>query len=354
MKVRKFPWRRILSISAIFIIIGVSAVASAGGFDANPVWADVISKVISSWLATVIVMFLAYSDQKLAVYDNPDHVFHTKTGTLNDEVDGIVERGLMFAFRQYSHKMFEEKREQFIHRVLRDVGLGDPRILLISNDEIGSLVKTPYKGEINGKLMYHDTISPKQLKVIHRVKAGKFKYEELGSDYFITVENAKGNDAYKYHTEIKKWRAENMTKRVIIKMSFILIYSILFALLKEPDPDKMWVFWMTLASYAAGGLGGFLSGTNMAKTDIRSILGEVDFKISMLVSFSSDYRSGAFVPQSVDDIIKKKLDDINKEKDEEDEVESEEYDYVEISTPVIIDENNNLLTKSSIDVAKDE
>ena len=331
MKIKKFPWRRILSIAAIFIIIGVSAVASAGGFNAHPVWKDVIMKVISSWIATVIVMFLAYSDQKLAIYDNPDHEFHTKSGKMKDEVDDIVERGLMFGFRQYTHKMFEEKREQFIHRVLRDVGLSDPRILLITNEEIGSLVNVPYKGEIDGELVYLDTITPKQLKVIKQIKTGKFKYEELSSDYFVTVENAKGNDAYKYHTEIKKWRMANITKRIIIKMSFMLVYSILFALLKQPDPDKMWEFWMTLASYVAGGLGGFLSGYNMAKTDIRSVLGEVDFKITMLLSFSSDYRSGSFVPESIDEVVKKKLEDIDKEITKE----PEESVVVSISPEII-------------------
>lgn len=333
-----FNWRRALGVFGIFLVIGITALASAGGFDPNPNWGEVLKKVASSWLSTLIVMLLAYYDHRLSVYDVPTHPLNERHNSLAEEVKEIISRGLMFAFRQYTHDTYIKKREDYTHKLLREVGLIDPRILELSYEQIDQLRITPMGVQGDGKVVYFDTITKEQYKTLLRVKHGKFTYDELSSDYFVTSSDIRVSDVYQYHSEIKKWRSRSILMRVGIKMAIILIYSVIFAMIKKPNPDEMWVFYMTLLTHISGGVGGFLSGVKMAKEDIRSLVGEVEFKINMLLSFVSDYKSGVFVPKNLDDIVKEKLRALNGDDYEEDD-EYEKHTEEDIET----DERSNTI-----------
>ena len=315
---KKFNGKRLIYSLGYFVIIAVVAFISAGGFSNTPDWGNVIRKIITSWAMTAALMYLSYNDKLLAIQDDFKSLLTTSVASVRDRSEKIYRMGLSFAFTEYTHNLYEKRRERFLMSKMDKIGITDKYILVLTFEQLTGLTTKPLL--INGHAF--DVLTPEQYAEIIKIKNGKYEYMEIPSDYFLTASSNINTDVYSHYANITAYRATGKFKQIAIKMGMMAVFATAFALVVPPAKDQMLELITAMLATTANGVGGLLTGILWARKDAMDFAAENDFKISSVDEFYSDYTSGVFVPTQITDVVKQKLlalADLEDEYEEDDE-----------------------------------
>ena len=218
-------------------------------------------------------------------------------------------KGLNFAFRQYSHEDYIKRRREYMANILlMDGGLANEKVMDLNKEQLEELLKNPMLIDIDGKEEAFDIISPEQYILVMDVKAGKFKYEEISADWYLTVSSGGARDRDNKYANYDKNSRKRLAGQFVLRLFMIFMVVFLFSgiYLSEGNVSQT-VALIKALSRVLSAIMAIASGYLLAYSEVQENIGSLEFRKEKMDSFMSDYTSGIFVPKTLNDVVKEKL-----------------------------------------------
>lgn len=307
---------RFITIAVYILIIGlviVSALVTADFKD--PDWAEIGSKIAIMTAITISLLFLAIKDGEQLYRYQEGSRFLIAFKDFSTRVWAVVKKGVAFAFRQYTHEKYLDRLHAFYEQKIGSVGLQDARILDLSYEEILTLHTRPLLlNESTDDEYGFDVLTDEQYVTLLDIKDGKFRYDEIPSDWFLTHSTASTtSDVYQYYAHVAQKRKQLVASKFIYKILMLILLSILagFLDMNKLDGDPASIIFAILLRLLTAGMS-IASGYMTAKDLVHNETEELNYKITFIDEFFSDYTSGVFIPTNITDDIKVKLQELDK------------------------------------------
>lgn len=329
---------RLLIPLVYLIVLGLSFLFSLwnAGFDISKIqWGSLVGNVLIFWAITVLLLAMALIDGSITLKAGTKYM-SAREG-VSDVIRVIMHRGLLFAFQGYTHKDYLRRRHDYLFGLLMHFNLVDDRIMTLNREQLKSLRTKPLLTEIDGKEVAFDVLSDEQYVLTIDIKDGKYKYPEISSDWFLSLDSNARDDRYNYYAFADKNRKHLLAGQVALRLVSLFLLTFLFTGLTISNVLDNKQALIQAISRVLTGISAIASGYLLAFTMIEDEISGFEYRKNHCDSFMSDYVSGVYIPENINDVVKQKLAEM-----EETSVSVYEQDAPEQVAEIVDKEDTNI------------
>lgn len=265
----------------------------------------------------ILGMILAWKDGELSNETRKTGELYETRSLFDRIVEIVVDTD---AFRQWADILYEVKRQAHIMNLLSRIGIYDYEYLLIYEDDLKELQKTPKENIVYRIKGEEHTISLDQITEVqyHKLvylRTKKIKYEKLPFTFFLS--RAAVDEYEKYAKESEHNRREKilaLTYRVgsLVALSAIIALSVI----NPTESSAQQVLFDTIGRIFQLCVSLFM-GYTIAHDEARREIGCLKYKCQIIKNYDNDCQTGVFVPKNRTELIREKIELLRNKKIEE-------------------------------------
>lgn len=332
-----FGKQRIITWLAYASIVVLSVLASCyellfnfANFDAT----KFATKLSISICIAIMALLMAIKDGKTTNESKKKGDYYEAKQKFKAKVEQLANKDW---FRQWADGvLYPRERKSAICAILNEYGITEYEYMLISKEDLDALQSEPKicvigKDEDGREIKKPlDAISQNQHKLLTMMRDG-FRFKQLDYSYFTSQSSGGG---YAYYASLK----DNQRKRKIFALCYrvfmILATTTIFALavINPHDESAAQVAFDTTGRITTL-LSSVFMGYTLANDEMAENIDAIAFKIEKIDEYLIEKESGAFVPVSKDEEIRKRIEEIERKRAEEAERAAASVVVAEIVKP---------------------